>query len=405
MALITAPIMTEEVGQKIVDKLHTQNLLLGNLAGTRLEEITDIKEVQRIVRSGKAAANFNIGDQIILPWTDKATGKTYDVPMDVVHFGDVTLKDGETVPGMFLQWHYAIPFGVQFDNYEAFYYAEDGLSAGTYNITCGANWGTHCVANKTYQFTLTKDVPAGGQLAGFYGMPDQAAGKWRVYSFASKEATDPLETVSVTEGNGGTALGTMVPAGNGKINSLHRLSYGYNRWAQSAIRQFLNSIAEVGKWWSPQNNFDRRPDQLLSKAGFLSGFGEDFLSCIGEVKVTTALNTVTDAADGETEDTYDKFFLPSLQQMYVNPQKADVEGETWEYWKRASGLATPMSQGSTYPQIRCFAIENTASAQYVRLRSASRGDGNNAWYVSSSGYVGNGSAIGANRCAPACVIC
>lgn len=36
----------------------------------------------------------------------------------------------------------------------------------------------------------------------------------------------------------------------------------------------------------------------------------------------------------------------------------------------------------------------------VRLRSANRGNGNNAFNVNSSGNVNNWSAINANRCAP-----
>ena len=36
----------------------------------------------------------------------------------------------------------------------------------------------------------------------------------------------------------------------------------------------------------------------------------------------------------------------------------------------------------------------------VLLRSANRGNGYNAFYVHSSGYVGNWGALGAYRCAP-----
>ena len=38
----------------------------------------------------------------------------------------------------------------------------------------------------------------------------------------------------------------------------------------------------------------------------------------------------------------------------------------------------------------------------VRLRSANRGNGNNAFNVNSSGDVGNWGAVYAYRCAPAC---
>lgn len=90
--------------------------------------------------------------------------------------------------------------------------------------------------------------------------------------------------------------------------------------------------------------------------------------------------------------------------MYIEPQLAG-EGEACPYWKHASGLATKMKQYQTYPQIRTFAIENHVSPQNVRLRSALRGNADNTWYVTASGYVNYSAAVSASRCAPACAIC
>ena len=61
---------------------------------------------------------FNIGDQLICPWTDKATEKAYSWVWDIVHMGQVTLEDGREVPGMYLQSHYLTPFAIQFDHEE-----------------------------------------------------------------------------------------------------------------------------------------------------------------------------------------------------------------------------------------------------------------------------------------------
>lgn len=90
--------------------------------------------------------------------------------------------------------------------------------------------------------------------------------------------------------------------------------------------------------------------------------------------------------------------------MSIEPQLAG-EGTTWDYWKRASSMTTKMKQYQTYPQIRTFAIENHTSPQSVRLRSAGRGGSCGTWCVYSSGYVNNGSANWAGRCAPACDFC
>lgn len=267
----------------------------------------------------------------------------------------------ETVPGMLVQWHYATPFGVQFNQFQAFKYCEEQLPAGTYNVIIGDTWGNNCVKGKTYQFTLTKPVPAKGQLAGLYRAPDVSPSEWKVYSFESNTATDPIETVAMVEGTGGTALGTLSFKPTSPLNGLQSTAYGYNRWAQSAMRQWLNSEEANGKWWTPQHNFDRTPDQLKEKHGFLTGFDEEFTKRLKATKVSTWKNTLTDNGDTDgIEVTYDKVFLPSLEAMSINPQKAG-EDDVWEYWKRASGMAEKMQQYKTYPQIRTFAIENHTS--------------------------------------------
>ena len=121
MSKITEPMLLDATGKEIVEKLHTQNMLLNLMAGAAMEGTTSMSEIRKIVQAGKASEVYNIGDQIVVPWTDVTTGQKYEAVGDIVHFGNVTLKDGEEVPGMFIQWHYATPFGVQFDNNELYH--------------------------------------------------------------------------------------------------------------------------------------------------------------------------------------------------------------------------------------------------------------------------------------------
>lgn len=405
MSKITEPMLLDSTGKEIVEKLHIQNMLLNLMAGAAMEGTTSMAEIRKIVQAGKASEVYNIGDQIVVPWTDVTTGQKYEAVGDIVHFGNVTLKDGEEVPGMFIQWHYATPFGVQFDNNEAFYTTSGvELPAGTYNITVGVDWGRNCKKGERYQFVLTKPVPQDGMLVGFRGILEKTPTEWRVSSYRDGTSTEAIETVSVTAGSAGTSLGTFTLAGDSSLNGLPRLSYGYSRWSQSAMRQWLNSDKPAGQWWTSQNKFDRVPEQHATKAGFMSGFEKEFLDCIQPIKVVTVLNTVSDKADGETEVTYDTFFLPSLEQMYIVPQLAG-EGDVWEYWKRASGMSTKMNQRRTYPQIRTYAIESHTSAQNVNLRSVNRGDACKTWTVDDSGNVTCYNAVDALRSSPVCVIC
>ncbi len=374
------------------------------------------REIQEVVRQGRAQDYFNIGDQLEVKWTKGTT--EYTLPFDVVSFDDV-IKEGETdpSPGMWLESHYAMD-GVQFDASEAIYVTDVALPAGTYNFTIGTNWGSNCVAGEVYQFTTTKEIPAGGQvMVGknndwyTWGAPDVAPANWRVHTFASSAATTPLDSnLELSEGSDGTALGSI--ASNTKysqsgVNNLQRAGYGYNRWAMSAMRQYLNSADAKNVWWTPKNPFDRAPQQLATLDGFLSGFDNEFLQAIGKIKVTTALNTISDTDIGASEDTYDKFFLASLEQEYIVPQAAGVEGAYWPYWKDRLELDSPQAQGgagTNANHIR-YAYDAKSSAQHCRLRSANRGNANSAWGVSTSGYANGSYAAYAFRGCPACVIC
>ncbi len=373
-------------------------------------------QIQEVVKRGLAQDYFKIGDQIEVKWTKGTTEHT--LPFDVVSFEDV-VKEGETdpSPGMWLECHYAMD-GVQFDASEAIYVASEALPAGTYHFTIGTNWGTHCVAGTSYEFTTTQEVPAGGQIMVgknndwyTWGAPDQAPANWRVHTFASADAVTPLDSnLTLTEGSGGTDLGSIASSTKysaSGVNNLQRAGYGYNRWSMSAMRQYLNSDAAAGAWWEAKNPFDRAPQQLSSLAGFMAGFESDFLAALGKIKVTTALNTVSDSEIGTSEDTYDTFFLASLEQEYIVPQAAGVEGAYWPYWKERLDLNSPQAQGSggTNANHIRYAYDARTSAQYCRLRSAYRGYAHLAWSVYTSGPAYDYNAAYAFRGCPACVIC
>ena len=400
-------LLTNEVGLQMLAEMKRQTAISEAAARDQIAALaSQMSSIAKIVRDGYGSVLMDIGDQLNIDWTDGS--KSYNVPHDIVHFADVDLKNGDKVPGMYIQWHFCSPFGVQFDAAEAFYYAETELAAGTYNIIVGDNWGTNCKKNEQYQFTLSKPVPKGGQIAGFYSMPDKAPSEWTVQTFTDAKSTTPIETVKPTAGSNGTNLGTMSFTGDGKLNSLQRVAYGYNRWSQSAIRQYLNSAKAAGQWWEPQHKWDRPPAELASKPGFLSGYSDDFLNAIKPVRVRTALNTVTDAAVGTYEDTYDKIFLASLEQEFITPQASGIEGEAWDYWKQAVERSTPTPWYKTFAEGGhpiTYGIDGKTSALNVRLRSAYRGHAFNTWLVTASGYVYYSSAVYSFRFAPACVIC
>lgn len=401
MSKITKPIMLDETGKEIVAAMGRQNALLHVLAKDAIKTLPeDWASVQRIVRSGGAAEIFDYGDQFVEIWTDTAISREYEYPWQVNHFGEVELQDGEIINGMYIQAHYAHPFGEQFSQ-RAFLACPDGLAAGTYYFSIGQNYGTHVVAGDTVCFTLMQDVPVGGRVAGCFYAPSAEKSSWKIYSYSADGKT-VLETVTPTFEASGIDLGTMqTSTRTGLLNSVQEMAHGWNRWKTSAIRQYLNSAAGVGEWWTAQDEWDIAPNQLASKSGFLTGVPTNLLAMIKATKITTYTNTVQDG--GGADITYDRFFLPSIEEIHVKPQ-ANGEGKVHEYWKRASESATPLTHGGIYPQMRSYAAENHTSPQSARLRSVYRGSAGNTWYVESNGNVHSTAAYTTGRFAPVCII-
>ena len=393
---------------EIAAQLVHQNTILERMAIAQGADLPDVdwNQIAEIVRGGDASRDFTIGDQIVDSWT-AANNVKYAFPWDIVAFGEFEKHDGTVAPGMVIQAHYSDPVGMPFSGYPALLHCPSGLAAGTYKFKCSAAWG-NIAANTYYNFTLTQAVPNNGLVCVPQNWPDVAVANWKITTYASNTAATPIETVALTAGSSGTDLGTFTPGySSATMNGYQSAGYGYNRWSQSAIRQWLNSDAAAGAWWHAQNVWDRAPAKAATERGFLAGFSDDFKHVLHETKIKTALNNSDKTKEGTGyEYTYDKLFLPSLEEMYITPQatSTESEGAFWEYYKELNGTGTKYAQGGTYPDLIKYSLSNHSSAANQRLRSADRGSSNDACYVSTSGYVYGTSAIYALQCAPACII-
>lgn len=389
--------------KKDVDSLKEDFVNLKEyVKGANLPETWE--QVVLAIKSKLYKEMYAVGDKFSNIWKDtNNSNKEYDNPLRINHFEDgLELEDGTTVNGMWLQTVYAHLKGVQFSHQQAFYASNEGMTAGIYCIGFDYTWGDKGYVTKGdyWNFTLTKDVPAGGKLAGFYGAPDQPQTNWRVYVYSADGKT-VLETVStINKGQEGTLLGVMTAYGDENLNGIQQMAYGDNRYATSAIRQYLNSDKPKGEWWTAQTKWDIAPDQLSQIDGYLCGMDPELLAVLKPVKVVTYCNTVTATGQKQVKDiTYDKVTLISLEQMYIEPQAAG-EGEAHEYYKELNGTAKKFQWWQTYEILKTFAVENPTSPQNVRLRSAHRSTAYDTWGVYSSGSVNSYNASGALRPAP-----
>lgn len=373
---------------EIIAKAHAKDI----------QDITSWATMQSIVNSGAGSMFFPVGTQIADEWTQTASGTAVTTPWDVVNHDNT---------GMTLNWHYAFPDTVQFDAPEAIYYADsNGLAAGTYHIAIGSSYGSGWATTKAIQFTLSAALVDGDQIV-ISGLNNNNADPTdgKTLTVYAKGGTEAKQTTTTSNGTDGTLLGTIgaesAQKPNGQLNAPARVVYGSNRWSQSAIRQYLNSTADAGAWWTPQNGWDRPPTQLSTLRGFLAGCSSDFLSVLQPTAVVTDLNTVEGYTE-TSETTYDKIFLPSRFEM------REAAGDTWEYYdKLAEQLGVNyFGSGSSnaHDELKKYNLTAQSSSVGVWLRSPYASSAGTAWLVNSGGTFSTNTASNAFRGCPACKI-
>lgn len=380
MSLINEPIILDKTAKELTQALWTVANALGNKTEFTMEQI------KNIIISGGGSKMFPVGTVLTV---QKEGGTAHKFVF--VHHGQYA--DGRFYAHLRLM---VALYQLQYDSYEAFYYAESGLPAGNYNVQIPTAW-SHAAAGY-YNFTLANAVPVGGQLYGFERLADVNPDGTSVKVFASATATTASETVTMTRSDSpvGTTIGKLITTGdpdNANMNSMQRVGYGSNNWAQSAARQFLNSAAAAGSVWKPKTKFDRPPSWAATQAGFESLLPQDFLDIINPVSMDTVTNNVfeTDYQTGSSYSTKDKFWLPSRYQIFGTTEGTDLSETQWDYYKGATDVDRIM-----------YDAGGTARIQW--LRSPTPGAAGLVRFVGTSGALIHNNACYGVALAPACEI-
>lgn len=330
---------------------------------------SSVGEIQSLVRAGRHKDLIPIGSQII------TSRNNTPIVFDVIGANIDTPTDPQYTNSLTLLMHEPYDF-IQFDAPQAMYYAEEELPAGTYNVTIKNGWSTGMGNGKTYQFTLSKSVPKGGQIV-WNGVWDKDPLNYDIKTYPSRTSTDPIETVTPIEGNAGTVLD--------ELNHPHRMCYGSNNYKDSAIRQLINSDASAGSVWTPQTKYDRPPNWVNSKAGFLNGLDKEFLSAIGETKKKTVRCRLIDNGIDETDD---KFFLLSRSELYAGNEYQDAdEGVPYPFFKNYSDYTS-----STTEADKNRIKYKNGNPQYYWGRTPNSGNASNVRLVGPAGQVSGSDA-------------
>ena len=289
---------------------------------------------------------------------------------------------------------------LQFDAREALFavVGENALAAGTYHFLLAAQPWYASDVNKNMQFTLTQDVPVGGQivLTNTYNATMIGAS---VKTYASANDTTEIEVATISEGTSGTDLGTVNNAKNTEtgVNSIQRALNGNNNYAESAIRQYLNSAGAKTTFWAKQNVWDRKPSWFTDTDGFMYELDDDFIAATGKVKKVFALNTVCDG--GGSIKITDRFFLLSRTEVYGGNENSIAEGSVYPFYQMYSDLSQA-GTGADSNRIKMRA----GTAKYWWLRSPYDGYAGQPRSCYTSGAVYDFNASNSRGVAPACVI-
>lgn len=339
-------LITDATLQGIAQQLQLRNELYKGFV--RKYGATTWDAVQLNVKSGHAADIYNVGDELVCKYNYE--GAEYDFAWVIAGFRDVTWQDNTVHPGMVLQAMHCTIESIMFDAPED---TEVDLSTEAAALEGWHYWG------KTGSNYTALNLSAGDTIPDTYDSVRKCG-----------------------------------------VNNLDVLRYGYNRYMYSAARQWLNSSADKNLWWAAAHLGDKAPTQLSTYKGFMAGLDEDFLAVINPIKVQAAANAITDG--GVTDTMFDRFWLPSIEEVYGVPQASGVEGAYFQYWKDVTGLDAPSNAANNG---RIITPINGGSGQYVRLRSCNRVYASSVWCVYTAGsLITVSNASGAFRLAPACAI-
>ena len=183
------------------------------------------------------------------------------------------------------------------------------------------------------------------------------------------------------------------------------MSYGSNNYAQSPVREWLNSKAVQGSVCSKKTKYDRKPDWEVGSdsayAGFLHGMDKAFLNAIATTIVPCRTNSVfeVNSLDGtafainQTYNVRDKVFLLSRPEIWGDWDSASLKDGTFlDFYNGLTNL-----ERIKYDE---FGVAHTAW-----VRSPYPSVAHYEWYVYyTTGEVNYYGAYHAYGVAPACVI-
>lgn len=357
---------------------------------------------RKIVQAGLGEAYFPVGTEFKI--TDQVYGNTltwvvvahdhYDLADDSGGHNMVLMLKNifSKLDSTWIAWY--------FDQAEAFAYGKNDIASDTLGFTWGFNQGS--ITAGDYRFTPSEPIQAFNYYA--FTTPGSSTVLTNNSVIVKQGQNTVLDSgLTIASGADGTYLGTInaravteaIPT-YVALNCGQRIMYGSNNYAQSAVRQWLNSSTAAGTgntgWWSKSTIFDTLPSGY-GQAGFLVNLPSDFKAVLTNVKIPCRTNNVWEIGGYTPESQYvlsDKVFLPSLPELLGEyADNLDNGSKQFQYFKDG---------GSTILRD----LGGTARAYWTRSPSIT--DANSIRGIAVTGVRSEGYAHGGRGVAPICVI-
>lgn len=325
------------------------------------EEVRKYGDAQQLAR--KDLTGLIISDT----WTATNGTTVYDAPMRVVDVKWYETEDGRTVLGAKCQRVYAMS-QMEFDAREQDEATEETAQDGIYYY--GLTGTSVSIANLTLlELTAGDTIPYGNY--------------------------------------------TKIFKNSLRDESKYILTAGYNNYAYSALRQYLNSSAAAGAWWAPSHIGDSAPSNLSTERGYVAGCSANLLAALSDgnsgynkVKIKCGGNNKTD--DGIISTVADTFFVSSATEMYGSALTDD--GTADYYWQQESaklGVVAPSNNNTSLNLLR-----KTGDMAYKnifrdsRLRTSNRATSYYPYMVVWDGTINPTYYVAVSNipCNPCCVI-
>lgn len=254
-----------------------------------LGSVESLSWAQRMhyVRQGLGRTMFPVGTQF-----NSAHGILGNIVWDVAahdHFPNPYTPNGHT---MTLVSHFVFnDKHIAWSTGTAVYYAAEALPAGSYSFVIKNRTTLTQDNNTRVYFTIQNAIPDGGQIRLLSIRYDVSYLGQTAGVFQDCYATEPSETFTFTSTaiTGATDLGN---AGTGDLNDSGCVDNGNTDYDISEIRQWLNSDADTGEWWEPENKYSRAgyihaginssniKNWMTTRPGFMHDLDTDFLDCV-----------------------------------------------------------------------------------------------------------------------------